>query len=480
MGEHRLGAGAAGHPGRLLGDPAQRRRDHVGDRHLPVAEQHRARVDLPLGVRLEPGRVGLGCGDRVGARQQRAAGLGVDGGLQQRRAVEGQGAHPAVRAFEDRHRVRGAVVDREPPSVHDGPCYRLLCPAAALVPVAVTRAQSAPTPAKGTQRQITRGRLRCPDNVHFGLRAIGCDGRRSAVAHPNPRPNPVLAPRRHASVVAECHQPNAQCHAGAICGPLHGMAEVLQVVGAVAGIGGLGLGVVLLVYRDFVRQLVRRRAFRTLSSSQATTLFAAVVILTFAVAVVGVFAGLVADAGPVTFLILVGLLLCFAVVVLVLIGPHREPRTVAATDAASEAGDIERLIDRGSLDAAEHELARLFRAGHEEAPVWYWRARIAAARGNLPVAIAYADEALKREPQYVPGAALKIRLLILSPRRGDRERARQLADSMRGVDRALDGWLDCLRAGNQFRPGVTTAAELDGTCPMPARLSAPQPTNPSR
>ncbi|GAA3247706.1 type IV pilus biogenesis/stability protein PilW [Dactylosporangium siamense] len=252
------------------------------------------------------------------------------------------------------------------------------------------------------------------------------------------------------------------------------MTELLRVVGSVAGLAGIGFGALLLIYRDFVRQFLQRRAFRTLSATQATTLLIAVVVLTFAIAVAGVFAGLVPNAGPVTFLILIGLLLCFTVVVLVLIGPQREGR--AAPAVVPRADDLERLIDRGALDAAEQDLGRLFSAGHDEPPVWYWRARIAAARDNLPVALAYADEALKREPHHVAASALKVRLLLLSPGRGDRTRAKRLAESLRGVDGRLDSWLDLVTASGLFRPGVTTAAEIDARCPLPAELRLPVPT----
>jgi hypothetical protein len=46
------------------------------------------------------------------------------------------------------------------------------------------------------------------------------------------------------------------------------MAEVLRVVGAVAGIAGLGVGVLLLVYRDFIRSFFQTMAFHTLVDGQ--------------------------------------------------------------------------------------------------------------------------------------------------------------------------------------------------------------------
>jgi hypothetical protein len=48
------------------------------------------------------------------------------------------------------------------------------------------------------------------------------------------------------------------------------MNDVLRIVGAVAGLAGLSLGVLLLVYRDLASNLIRQRAFRTLSSSHTT------------------------------------------------------------------------------------------------------------------------------------------------------------------------------------------------------------------
>ncbi|MET7606550.1 hypothetical protein ABZS96_29440 [Streptomyces avermitilis] len=45
------------------------------------------------------------------------------------------------------------------------------------------------------------------------------------------------------------------------------MVELFQVLAGIAGFGGVALGVLYLLYRDFVRDIIRTRMFRTLSGT---------------------------------------------------------------------------------------------------------------------------------------------------------------------------------------------------------------------
>lgn len=239
------------------------------------------------------------------------------------------------------------------------------------------------------------------------------------------------------------------------------MADILRVVGTIAGIGGLGLGVFLLVYRDFVREFIRTRAFRDLSPAQATMLLGASIALTFAVAVLGIFAGLSPPTGPVPFLVLVGILLMFVLAVLVIL---RRPGTRDLPRTGSAFARVASLVDEGRLDDADRMLA----AGNQNtAECWYWRSRIALARDNPVGALSYVDEALRRDAGHADSVAQKVRLLLLSTKRGDRTRARDLADRSSGLSDSLDAWLTCLAAEGMFAPGLRTDTELWMRCPFP-------------
>jgi hypothetical protein len=65
-----------------------------------------------------------------------------------------------------------------------------------------------------------------------------------------------------------------------------GNGDVLQAVGKIAGIGGLSLGVLLLIFRD----IIRRNIFPNLKQVHAYRLISLIVTLTFAIAAVGIVA----------------------------------------------------------------------------------------------------------------------------------------------------------------------------------------------
>jgi hypothetical protein len=60
--------------------------------------------------------------------------------------------------------------------------------------------------------------------------------------------------------------------------------EILRTLGSIAGIGGIALGVMLLVFRD----IIRKKVFAQLTRAQSYDLLRLVTVLTWSVAVLGI------------------------------------------------------------------------------------------------------------------------------------------------------------------------------------------------
>jgi hypothetical protein len=72
-------------------------------------------------------------------------------------------------------------------------------------------------------------------------------------------------------------------------------AEILKTIGQIAGIGGLALGVLLIVFRD----IVRKKIFPTLPPAEAYRLLRLITVAVWSVAIVGIVAWVyVAHAHP--------------------------------------------------------------------------------------------------------------------------------------------------------------------------------------
>ena len=72
-------------------------------------------------------------------------------------------------------------------------------------------------------------------------------------------------------------------------------AEILKIVGQIAGIGGLALGVLLIVFRD----IVRKKIFPKLPPAEAYRLLRLITVAVWSVAIVGILAWVyVAHASP--------------------------------------------------------------------------------------------------------------------------------------------------------------------------------------
>ncbi|MGW5201466.1 tetratricopeptide repeat protein [Streptomyces spiralis] len=253
------------------------------------------------------------------------------------------------------------------------------------------------------------------------------------------------------------------------------MVELFQVLGGIAGFGGVALGVLYLLYRDLVRDIIRRRMFRTLTSGQATALFGAVVVLAFAVAILGIFATLAESKSVRQFVVLVGMLLLFLLAVLLITvrtvtGQAARAKDGGRSPAERSLAAVRRHVEGGEPDQAERALDAS-RLARDSSVFWYWKARIALTRDNLDVASGYVEEALKLDGRDPYGIALKIELLLLANDPDRRDRAARLAEESTGLSGELDAWLRQLRAEGMFGGGVRTRTGLEGRCPLPARTT---------
>ncbi|MFF4760780.1 tetratricopeptide repeat protein [Streptomyces sp. NPDC001292] len=253
------------------------------------------------------------------------------------------------------------------------------------------------------------------------------------------------------------------------------MVELFQVLGGIAGFGGVALGVLYLLYRDLVRDIIRRRMFRTLTSAQATALFGAVVVLAFVVAILGIFATLAESQGVQQFLVLVGMLLLFLLAVLfiavrVVTGPAARAKAGGPSGSERRLTAVRRHVESGEADQAERAL-EASRPDRESSVFWYWKARIALVRSNLDVASGYVEEALKLDGRDPYSIALKIELLLLAGDPDRRDRAARLSVDSTGLSGELDAWLRQLRAEGMFDGGVRTRTELEARCPLPTRTT---------
>jgi hypothetical protein len=122
------------------------------------------------------------------------------------------------------------------------------------------------------------------------------------------------------------------------------------------------------------------------------------------------------------------------------------------------------LLRSGDIDVAERKLATVPSSVVQSAGYWYWKARLAAARGNRGVALAYINEALQKEPRHEHSLALKMKLLILC---GDQiTTAREIAGSSYGISVRLDNWLRCIARQGLLDQGPWSDYDLDTRCPF--------------
>jgi tetratricopeptide (TPR) repeat protein len=123
------------------------------------------------------------------------------------------------------------------------------------------------------------------------------------------------------------------------------------------------------------------------------------------------------------------------------------------------------LKDR-EFNRAEEKFDQANRLEPESPEPWYWKAKVALAKGNSAVALKYINKALDMDAHHWHSLVLKIKLLLLS---GGKEKleAEKIAKQSRGIADDLDVWLNCLEQEKMFTNLVITISELDRRCPPP-------------
>ncbi|SDE21348.1 hypothetical protein SAMN05216270_115114 [Glycomyces harbinensis] len=111
--QHRLSR-AQPRSGGLVGDPPQTRGKQLLHRNLPVTQQDRALINAPLGMRLEPPRLGSSQTLRVTTGMKVPAGIEEHPGRQQRRTVEEQRTRLLTVTTDNSNGMGGAEIDGKP------------------------------------------------------------------------------------------------------------------------------------------------------------------------------------------------------------------------------------------------------------------------------------------------------------------------------------------------------------------------------
>lgn len=117
-------------------------------------------------------------------------------------------------------------------------------------------------------------------------------------------------------------------------------------------------------------------------------------------------------------------------------------------------------------DKAEEKFNQASRREPKSPDPWYWKAQLALARENKPVALEYTDIALKLEPKHLHSLVLKIKLLLLNGGH-DLVKAEGIATKSYGISEELDSWLNCLEREKVFSSSLNTDSELDAKCTPP-------------
>ena len=124
------------------------------------------------------------------------------------------------------------------------------------------------------------------------------------------------------------------------------------------------------------------------------------------------------------------------------------------------------FLQNGDYERAEERFNQASRREPNSPDIWYWKAQLALARENKPVALKYVDKTLDIEPNHLHGLVLKIKLLLL---KGGHHlvRAEEMARKSKGISEELDLWLNCLEKEDVFSSWLNTDSELDAKCSPP-------------
>ncbi|OQW87988.1 MAG: hypothetical protein BWK78_08635 [Thiotrichaceae bacterium IS1] len=249
------------------------------------------------------------------------------------------------------------------------------------------------------------------------------------------------------------------------------------------GVAGIGLEVLLLVYKD----IIAKNIFPQLTQLQATVVIFSIIGLTFFIVVISFYAWLASRENIEFKYVVVFMVLIFAVLAVMLVAGIAIYAWLATKDGMSFWQVLVFMILILTILAflfvaiyrvtnnEQAEIAVGKTKPNEELPSeppnpWYLKAIDAMNRGNQSIALEYVNRGLKAVPQNTPKQvasllALKIKVLLLMGGSDNRAAAKHLADQSYGCYlKRLDTWIDCLRQQNLFSSMITTETELETRC----------------
>lgn len=123
------------------------------------------------------------------------------------------------------------------------------------------------------------------------------------------------------------------------------------------------------------------------------------------------------------------------------------------------------LLKNGRLKEAENKFDQAQRLDNQLAEPWYWKAQVALADNNQPVALKYIEKALKLDSNNLDCRVLQIKILLLSG--GEhRQQAKEIAEEVSNISSDLKAWVDDLKNENVFSSLVITSRELEMKFPV--------------
>lgn len=125
-----------------------------------------------------------------------------------------------------------------------------------------------------------------------------------------------------------------------------------------------------------------------------------------------------------------------------------------------------KFLQNRDYDRAEEKFNQASRQEPKSPDTWYWKAQLALARENKPVALKYVDRALHLDPNHLHSLVLKIKLLLLKGGHHLVE-VEGIATQSQGIGEELDLWLNCLEKEKVFSSWLNTDSELDVKCSPP-------------
>lgn len=124
------------------------------------------------------------------------------------------------------------------------------------------------------------------------------------------------------------------------------------------------------------------------------------------------------------------------------------------------------LLKKKKFDQADEKFDEAKRLDNQSPEPWYWKAQVAIAKDNKPVALEYIRKALQLNSSHISSLVLQIKILLLMG--GNyRVEAKTIASQIHGKYKELNSWLECLEKKNIFSSIVVTSYELEIKCPTP-------------